>query len=50
MTRRVFTFEGGVVTPEGGDEVFEQWQQRKAKLSVWTVTPAQVCSQSVRKG
>lgn len=49
------TFEGGVVTPERGDEVSEQRDQDKAVLSVQLFTrllptPAQVQSQSLSEG
>lgn len=51
----LFTFEGGVVTPEAGDEVPEQRHQNEAVLSVQPITrllptPAQVQSQGLREG
>ena len=51
----VVTFEGGVVTPEGGDEVSEQRHEDEAEVCVQTftwllLTPAQVQSQGLREG
>lgn len=45
--KSVFTFEGGIVTPEGGDKVSEQTQQNKA---VPCVSLVQIRSKSVREG
>lgn len=55
MSTLVVTFEGDVMTPEGGDEVSEERQQEEAVLSVRPVTgllhtPAQVRSQGFREG
>lgn len=49
------TFEGGVVTPERGDEVSEQRHEDEAEVCVQTftwllLTPAQVQSQGLREG
>lgn len=51
----VVTFEGGVVTPERGDEVSEQRHEDEAEVCVQTftwllLTPAQVQSQGLREG